>query len=332
MEDRLPFEKIKREILVRKESSSGSYGVNPYERNVDKLINYGVICLNKVQGPSSHQVADYVKKILDLKRCGHGGTLDPNVTGVLPIATGRATRIVQALLNAGKEYVCLMILHKELSEKEIFESVTRLTGKIQQLPPVKSAIKRQLRTREIYYLNILEINGKNVLFKVGCEAGTYIRKLVFDWGKNLGTQAHMQELIRTKAGPFSYKEWVSLHDLKDAYEFYKEGDDTKIRECIKPIEKAVEHLPKVWILDNAIGNVCYGSGIGVKAVSKVEDGINNNCLVAVVSLKNELICIGKATMNSDEMIKKERGNILRDVRVFMERGVYPKLLNASSNI
>ncbi|MBS3145876.1 RNA-guided pseudouridylation complex pseudouridine synthase subunit Cbf5 [Candidatus Woesearchaeota archaeon] len=323
MGNKLPSEHFNEKIIIKKESMPGDYGHNPYERKAEELINFGVVNINKPQGPSSHQVSYYVKKILDIKHCGHSGTLDPNVTGVLPIALGKATRIVQTLLPAGKEYVCLMRLHSDVDEKDIRKKVDNFIGRIKQLPPVKSAIKRQLREREIYYFDLLEIEGRNVLFKVGCEAGTYIRKLVHDFGIELGTKAHMQELVRTKVGMFNDKNWISLHDLKDAYEFYKNGDESRIRKCILPIEDAVAHLKKVWVLDNVVGSLCYGSGLGVKGVSKLNEDIKKGEILAVMTLKNELICIGKATMNSEEMLVKERGNIISDVKVFMEREVYP---------
>src|SRR3989344_2269983 len=114
MEELLPFERIQRRVLVKKESETNwDYGQNPEKRSVEELINYGIINLNKFSGPTSHQISDYVQKILNIDKSGHSGTLDPNVTGVLPIALGKATRIVQTLLKSGKEYVCLMHLHKQ---------------------------------------------------------------------------------------------------------------------------------------------------------------------------------------------------------------------------
>ena len=135
MENKLPFESISRDIIIKKESKAGEYGCNPYSRKVEDLINFGIVNINKPQGPTSHQVSDYVKKILNIKRCGHSGTLDPNVTGVLPIALDKATRIVQVLLTTGKEYVCLMRLHSDIEEEKIREKVKDFVGKIMQLPP-----------------------------------------------------------------------------------------------------------------------------------------------------------------------------------------------------
>jgi len=323
---KLPFENIKRNITIKKEETTNpDYGQNPNEREVKDLLELGVIVLNKPSGPTSHQVSDYVKRILDLSKAGHSGTLDPGVTGVLPVALGRSTRIVQVLLNAGKEYICLMHLHDEFDEKTIKTKMEELVGKIQQIPPIKSAVKRQKRTREIYYLEILEIEGKDVLFKVGCQAGTYIRKLCHDFGQSLDSGAHMQELVRTKAGPFQAKEWISLHDLKDAKE---EG---KLKEIIKPVETAVEHIPKVWISDNAVDTICHGALLSVPAIVKFNDDIDIGNIVAIMTLKDELIAIGTAKMNAINIQMQTKGIAVGNTKVFMERGTYKKYEKDQSN-
>ena len=217
MPNLLPFEEVKRDILVKREAeTSPKFGCKPEDRTAEQLLNLGIINIDKPKGPTSHQVSAYVQKILDSCKGGHSGTLDPKVTGVLPTAVGKATRIVQALLVAGKEYVCLMHVHKELPQDQIFKVMKEFTGKITQLPPVKSAVKRQWRERSVYYIDVLDIVGQDVLFIIGCQAGTYIRKICHDIGKSLGCGAHMAELRRTKAGPFSESTLVSLHDLTDA--------------------------------------------------------------------------------------------------------------------
>lgn len=323
MKELLPFERLKRDVIVRKEASSDpSFGCVPEQRPVKQLIDYGIINLNKPSGPSSHQVSDYVQRILDISKSGHSGTLDPKVSGVLPVALARATRIVQALLNAGKEYITLMHLHKPVSEEKIKEHFHAFLGKIKQLPPVRSAVKRQEREREIYYMNVMEIDGQEILFRVGCQAGTYIRKLVHDLGKSLSVGAHMAQLVRTKAGPFTDKDWHSLQDLKDAYEFWKEGDEREIRKVILPFERAVDHLPKIWVFDNVVNNLCHGSSLGVQGISKLHSGIAKNDPVAVMTLKDEIICLGKSMLSSDEILKAEKGLAMTLDKVFMERGIY----------
>jgi len=200
MTEKLPFEEFEREILVRKEAETDpNYGTDPNKRPIEDHIQFGIVNINKPSGPTSHQVSDIVKKILNIKKAGHSGTLDPRVTGSLPIALAKATKVVQTLLIAGKEYVCVMHLHQKVEEDKIREVINEFIGEIEQLPPIKSAVKRQLRKRNIYYLKVLEIDGQDVLFRVGCQAGTYIRKLCL----------HKETDIITKEG------------LIKASEFYK---------------------------------------------------------------------------------------------------------------
>ena len=325
MENKLPFERIKRKILVKKEAETdGKYGCNPEERKTEEIINYGVVNVDKPKGPTSHQVSDYVQRILGLKKAGHSGTLDPAVTGVLPIALGRATKVVQALLTAGKEYIGVMHLHKEAEEKILRETIKKyFTGKIEQLPPIKSSVKRQLRTREIYYFEILEIEEKDALFRVGTEAGTYIRKLIHDLGKKLGIGAHMAELRRTKAGPFTEETLFTLHDLIDAFHYHKnENNDEFLRKVIQPVENAVAHLPKIWVFDTTAESLCHGVDLKIPGISRLNDQINESDKVAVMTLKNELIAMGTAKMNSEEMMKKDKGLAVGIEKVFMEPDVY----------
>jgi H/ACA ribonucleoprotein complex subunit 4 len=326
--NKLPSEKIKREILIKKQAETSSgYGQDPNKREVEELIDYGVINLDKPKGPTSHQVSEYVQKILKIKKSGHSGTLDPAVTGILPVATGRATRIVQTLLKSGKEYIAIMHLHKEVEEEALRKMLKQFTGKIKQKPPLKSAVKRVERFREIYYLEILEIDQKDVLFRVGCEAGTYIRKLIHDIGKKLGTGAHMAELRRTKAGPFNENSnLATLQDLADAYHFWKEESNEKfIRYCIQPIEAAVQHLPKIWVFDTTVNSLCHGADLKIPGISKLESGIEPDQTIAILTLKDELIATGTAKLASDKILKEEKGIAVLTHKVFMKPDTYPKL-------
>lgn len=217
-----------------------------------------------------------------------------------------------------------MYIHETIEPETIEKAMKEWVGKTKQLPPVKSAVKRQIREREIYYLRILEVDGRNVLFKIGCQAGFYIRKFCFDFGKKLGTNAHMQELVRTKAGPFNDKEWYTLHDIKDGYEYYKQGNEAYLRKIIKPIEFAVSHLGKIWVTDTAVDSLCHGAGLSIPGISKFNSDIKENDLVAVMTLKDELVCLGKAIMNSEGIKKKDKGLVVTSTKVFMKPGIYPK--------
>lgn len=328
----LPSE-IKRDILIKSQDTTDArFGKRPDERPIEEYIQKGVINLDKPAGPTSHEVTSWVKKILNQVfkyrglKAGHSGTLDPNVTGLLPVMLGDATKAVDALLTAGKEYVCLMKLHEALPEKRIKGVLSEFTGVIYQKPSVKSAVKRETRTRSIYYTELLEIEENNVLFKVGCEAGTYIRKLCHDMGMALGAGAHMQELRRTKTGPFHEDETlITLQDLQDAYvEWRENGNEYVLRKVVHPMEFGLSHLPRIVIRDNAVDAVCHGAELAAPGVLSVETGIEKGDLVAVFTLKGEAISFGMAQMKSTDILKAATGIVASTDRVLMEAGTYPK--------
>jgi H/ACA ribonucleoprotein complex subunit 4 len=219
-----------------------------------------------------------------------------------------------------------MHIHEPVKEEKIREIFNEYIGKINQLPPKKSAVKRQIRTREIYYLEILEINGQDVLFKVGCEAGTYIRVLCTNIGKSLNTNAHMQELVRTKVAHFTYENWISLHDLKDAYEDFRNGNDKSLKKLIHPFEDAVKSLPKIYVLDSAVDSLCHGAFLSTPGVAKLDSDIETGDLIALMTLKGELIGLGVTKMNAQNILRQEKAVAVGNLRIFMDRGVYPKFV------
>jgi len=320
------YEDKELKLLVKKKAkTSDKFGKRPGDRTVKELLDTGIININKFSGPTSHQVSAYVKEILNLKKAGHSGTLDPKVTGVLPVAISRATKVLQTFLPAGKEYVCIMHIHKEVSNEQLDAVFKKFIGKIKQLPPLKSAVKRQWRFREIYYLKLLEQDKQDVLFRVGCEAGTYIRKLVHDIGQDLGCGAHMAQLIRTKAGPFTDKDMYSLQDLADAFHYYNEGNEKYIMKIVKPIDYSLPHVLRVYVLDTTVDTICHGATLKIPGLSKIQEGISKDDTVAIFTLKDELIALGTALMCSKDMMRKNRGIAIKTSKVFMPTGTYPKV-------
>jgi len=322
----LPSER-KRETLVKSEDETDDkYGKKPQDRLIEEYIRKGAIDLDKPAGPTSHEITSWVKKILNLKKAGHSGTLDPNVTGLLPIMLEESTKAVDGLLTAGKEYVCLMKLHKAMPENTIKAVIKDFTGDIFQKPSIKSAVRRETRVRTIYYNELLEIEDNNVLFRVGCEAGTYIRKLCHDMGIAMGTGAHMQELRRTKSGPFREDEkLVTLQDLQDAYVEWKEnGNEGPLRKVISPMEFGLSHLPKITIRDNAVDAICHGAGLAAPGVLTLESDIEIGDVVAIYTLKGEGVALGYAQMKSTDIMRAATGIVVSTDRVFMEEGTYPK--------
>lgn len=312
-------------MLRAQDVTDPEHGVEPSKRTIRDHIRLGVINLDKPKGPTSHEIVAWVKRILDLSRAGHSGTLDPAVSGVLPVAIEDATKMVQVLLPAGKEYVCVMQLHADVPQHRLEQVVEEFTGEIYQRPPLRAAVKRQVRTRKIYYNEMLERENRLVLMRVGCEAGTYLRKLCHDIGETLGTGAHMRELRRTRTGPFREDSLVTLQDLADAYAFWREnGDETLLRKFIRPVEASVEHLPKLVVRDGAVDALCHGANLAAPGVLSVETGVATGDMIAIMTLKGELVEIARAAMPSKEIIEAEHGIVSKPERVVMTPGVYPR--------
>ena len=312
-------------LIKSEEETDPRYGKSPRERSVEELINTSVIIVDKHSGPTSHQVTQWVKDILKVKKAGHAGTLDPHVTGVLPVALGNATKVMPVLMGLDKEYVGVMHLHHDINLEEIRKIIAeKFIGEIIQKPPVKSAVARRKRKRKIYFWDLLEKEGKDVLFKVGCEAGTYIRKLVHDLGETLGVGAHMTELRRTKAGEFTEDQAHSLVVVRDAYEFWKEGDEKLLRKILIPMEYAIPHVKKIFVKDTAISSICNGAPVYPKGIVRIQKGIVRGETIAVYSLKEELIALGIAKLTSGEMFKAKKGVAVRTDRVLLDKKVYPK--------
>lgn len=312
-------------LIKSEEETNPDYGKNPKDRTVEELIKSSVIIIDKHAGPTSHQITDWVKKIFQVKKAGHSGTLDPEVTGVLPMALENATKAMSVLMGLPKEYVGVMHLHKEIPEDILRNTIARFIGRIKQLPPVKSAVARKLREREIYFFDILEIEGKDVLFHVGTEAGTYIRKLCHDIGVELNVGAHMSELRRIKVGNFTEEQAHSLLEVKDAYELWKEGNEKFLRSILIPVEYAILHVKKVFVKDSPIDAICHGSPLYVSGITRIQEGIEKGDVVVVYSQKEELVALGTAKLTSEEMFRASRGIAVKTDRVFMKIGTYPSL-------
>lgn len=317
----------KRKRLIKVQAKTNpNFGLLPSERSIEELLQNGLINLDKPSGPTSHQVDSWIKNILNIEKVGHSGTLDPNATGVLPIGLGNAAKALSVLLLASKEYVGIMKLHKDVDKKKIKETCKSFVGKVTQLPPVRSAVKRVKRQREIYYLDIIQIKNREVLFRVGCESGTYVRTLCVDIGKKLKSGAHLSELRRTKVANLKEEDSVILQDVKDAYIFWKEEkDDSFIRSIIKPVESMFDHLPKIIVRDSAVDAICHGANLAVPGVVEIDSDISKNDKVAIFTLKGEVVALANSKMSTEEITQKDSGICCELERVFMKKGTYPSI-------
>ncbi len=305
--------------------TDSKYGKSPVERSVPELLDLGIINLDKPANPTSHEVTAWVKQILGINKAGHGGTLDPAVTGCLPVALGSATRALRVLLPAGKEYICIMKTHMPISRDKLLNVLENFRGKIYQTPPVRSNVKRRLRVRKIYELELKEHDGSFLsLLRIKCEAGTYIRKLCYDIGLLLGTGAHMQELRRIRTGPFSEETCVTLQELQDAWYYYKkEGEEAPLREIIRPIEEICVDIPKIYIRDSAVDAICHGAALTIPGVLRVSNEIEVNTNIAIYTLKDELVAFAKSSMTTNEILNSSNGICANPHTVFMHKKTYP---------
>jgi H/ACA ribonucleoprotein complex subunit 4 len=312
-------------IVTKKEfETDQSFGKAPEERTIQELLSTGFVVVDKPCGPSSHEVTAWVRRILETEKTGHSGTLDPRVSGVLPVGTNRSTKAMFYLAKADKDYVSVIRFHKKISEVIMEKSLKKFIGEFTQTPPLRSAVARRPRKRKVYYLDILEFNPPEALFAVGCQAGTYIRKLCFDVGRLAGCGAHMAELRRTKSGVFSEKDSHALQEISDAHWLWKQkGDELELRKCVLPLEKAISSR-KIWVSDQTVEALCSGASLAAPGISKLEKGFAQGEDVAVFTLKGELISFGKALVDSENALSLEKGFIATTDKVIMKKGIYPK--------
>lgn len=313
------------ELLVREASKpSQKYGCYPDQRPLAQLLDFGYVVIDKPSGPTSHQVSAYVQKILGIEKSGHGGTLDPKVTGVLEVGTGSATRLMEYGLKAGKQYVGVMHLHDDVEEHVVRAAAQEFIGTITQLPPKRSAVARRKRQRDVYDFKFLEIKGRDVLFVADVQAGTYIRKLCHDFGARLGCGAHMAELRRTRAGNSEEQQAITLQELTDYFAEAREGREDHFREVFLPAEALVEHLPIIAILDSAVHSLTHGATLKLPGISMVSESIRSGQTVQILTLKGELVGIATARMSATDLLG-ERGVGAKMDKVFMDSSVYPRM-------
>ena len=300
----MTFPQLQNLVKIDDDITNEKYGFLPDKRPIESLLNYGLILIDKPAGPTSHEVVAWIKRILDIEKTGHSGTLDPGATGLLPIGLGEGTKALSVLLLGPKEYYALARIHSHISEERINSVIGEFVGDIYQRPPQRSSVKRATRVRTLFEFDKMEQNDRLVLMRILCQAGTYIRKIVYDIGEVLGPGATMVELRRTKVSNFSESEeaLTKLHDLADAYQLYKEKrEDAKLRRLIKPIEHSLEGIRAVVIRDTAVDALCHGAQLAVPGVVAVPANLKPDELVGVYTLKGEIVGLAQAALTTTEI-------------------------------
>jgi len=264
------------------------------KKSMKELLEFGLIVFDKPADWTSFDVVDFVRRKLKLRKASHFGTLDPMVTGVLPLALNRAVKLTGFFIGEDKEYTGTMRMHEDVSLEEINKVIEKkFIGKIIQMPPVRSSVKRQEREREIKSFELLEKDEKNISFKVECQGGTYIRKLVHDLGEEMGIGAHMIGLRRIRAGIFlengnlqrvlhnssdptgnrsslEKNQIVTKEDFEKAVEEYEKGKEEKLRKIILPAEIITKVYPVVNVKKEFVDKLLHGAPLYFKFLIKPE--------------------------------------------------------------
>jgi H/ACA ribonucleoprotein complex subunit 4 len=261
------------------------------DKTISELLEFGIIVVDKPAGMTSFDVSDKVRRMLKLRKTSHFGTLDPMVTGVLPVALNRAVKLTGFFLGEDKEYEGIMRIHEDIAVEKIKEAIERkFTGKIMQLPPVKSRVKRQEREREIKSFELLEKNGKDIAFKTEVQGGTYIRKLIHDLGQELGIGAHMLKLRRIRAGIFDDKELVQLKDLENM-------NEEKLKSAVISASIVSEIYPAVEIKEIDLKHILTGKPVHKKDL--IEDARHEKGEIVSVFCKDRFIGMYKTANQGD---------------------------------
>ena len=313
-------------FVIDEEFTDPEHGWSPHDRPVESMLEYGLIALDKPRGPTSHEVVAWVRKMVGKGKAGHSGTLDPPVSGVLPIGLGQATKALSLLLLFPKEYRGVMRLHSSVPRKQFESVVGEFVGEIFQRPPQRSSVRREMRIRTIHEFELVESEGNLHMFRCLCQSGTYIRKLIYDMGEVLGVGGTMTELRRTKVGPLTEEGGLmTLLQLNDAMFKHNLGEDSALRTLIKPVECILDPIGKVVIRDSAVDAICHGARLGVPGVLRVSEGIAKGDTLGLMSGKGELVAIGKALFSTQEITTASKGLASTTERVVMKQGTYPRL-------
>ncbi len=315
-------------VKLSEVSKPSNHGIDPENLSIEQRLASGFILLDKPPGPTSHQIASWVRDLLGLDRLGHGGTLDPFATGVLPLMAGKSMKLTKGILKTDKTYIAVLKFANETSNATLSDVISKLTGRIYNVPPEISAVKVQVRTRKIYSFEVIEASGKQAIVKIACEAGTYIRTIARDMGLLLGYKVELKELRRENSGRFDLADCVTLQEIADAVWLWKECDNpAALQKIIHPTEKLLLDKPYIIVKDSAASALCHGAPLLRPGLVEVSDRLSSGLEVAAFTSKNEIVGIVKMTKSYNELSTETTGEIGKPVMILMEQERYPPQWN-----
>ena len=312
-------------VLDAEATTDPAYGQRPEDRNIEQRIASGVLLLDKPAGPTSHQVTAWVRDRFGLERMGHGGTLDPFATGVLPLTFGKSMRLTGKVLTHDKTYISVLDVPESVTDEAPEEGLSHLRGRVYNVPPEISAVKVQVRTRRIERLVLLSRSPTHIVLEVACEAGTYIRTMARDLGLLLDRPVKLVELRRSASGRFDLSASATLQQVADAHWLWSSKDQPEaLLRMLHPIEILVEDLPTVVVRDAAVGAVAHGAPLMRPGVVSVDGGWTTGSLVAAMTLKGELIALMRLSVDSASIQGMSDGEVAKAETVVMTTEVYPR--------
>ena len=322
----MTLQQLENLVEIDQDITDNAYGTKYNERTIEQLLQYGLIILDKPPGPTSHETVAWTKRLLKIPKIGHSGTLDPQVSGVLPLGLGEATKALGVLLYGPKEYHALGRIHSLPSKEKLNEIIHLFTGEIFQKPPQRSAVVRQTRTRTIHEFEVIEQKERLLLTRILCESGTYIRKLYYDMGEVLGPGATMIELRRTRVDQFRESDGlITLHELANAFSIWEEQkDETKLRKMIKPIEYALSEIKSVVVRDSAVDAMCHGAQLAIPGILQISPNLKKGDIVAIYTQKGEVVALAESTMSENEIKDATKGYAFETKRIIMAPDTYPR--------
>lgn len=289
----------------------------------------GIINILKPPGMTSFDVVGFLRGVLKIKKIGHTGTLDPGAVGVLPVCIGKATKVIEYMMEKDKLYRAELFLgvstdtqdsfgeilstsEVKVTEQQITEAIRAFVGSYRQIPPMYSAVKidgkklyelarngitveREPRNVEIYSIDIINIIGNRVLIDVNCSKGTYIRTLCADIGDRLGCGAHMSFLIRKKAGIFDIDSAITLEEVKEL------NSNNKLQKKVVKIEEVFKNFREITLEENQEKKIF--NGVPVKIEFK---RAKNRELIRVYNKQQDFIMLGEVVINQEEVILKSK--------------------------
>jgi H/ACA ribonucleoprotein complex subunit 4 len=277
-----------------------------------KELNFGFVLIDKPKNIKSREISKTISKILKTK-AAHLGTLDPDATGILPILLGRTTILTHFIMRQDKEYIVTIKFDEKVNIKKLNKVLQKFVGEIEQIPPEISAVAKRKRRRKIYELELLEIKDNIIKIRVFCEAGTYMSVLAKDIGKKLKNKAEMIDLRRTKLGKFTIENTIPFE------KFLKSVEEKNFSAFIRPIEEIVP-FKRIWVNEGAVEAMRLGISLKIPGIKRFEK-FNKGDYVSILTEEGKLISIGIALMDSDEILKKEKGEVVKIDRVLRTAGL-----------